>query len=129
TRSACHSFFVSEELQSRAISEYDLAHDCTSVSMNATTTSFLRPAAPAEIAYLLSKHPQLKQPIIGVVGGVNVRLDFGLLVKVAALSDVGSLVFIGPISARIKDSDFTQLRVHSHCFWLGEQPHESLGLW
>ena len=93
-----HAFFVSEGLMERACDAYGIPAHKASVSMNATEARFCQtddryPAAPP--------CGELQRPIAGVVGGINDRLDFELLLKCADMERLGTL----PVS-------YTHLRAH-----------------
>ena len=128
-RLATHSFFVSSALAQRAIEMYGANPDTVSVSPNATDDSFLTPAPAEQIQALLSQHPQLKRPIVGVVGAINERLDFELLLAAAGLPEVGTLLLIGPVAEDIAYPAWLSLKTHPRCVVVGPKPHAELPRW
>ena len=128
-RMAAHSFFVSEELRLRAVAEYGVAESVTSVSMNATEDMFLTQAAGEQLAALMASEPRLKRPIVGVVGGVNDRLDFELLAQVSRLSSLGTLLFVGPVTKDARDKVAALVAGSSKVVKVGSQPHGLLPAW
>jgi hypothetical protein len=127
-RHARHSFFVSAALRDRAVQEYGIDPARASVSMNATDEEFLSPVPPQEIERLLQRFPKLKRPIAGVIGGINERLDYALLLKVAALKELGTLLLVGPI-VNPNDTELAPLLKHPRVLTVGHQPHASLPVW
>jgi len=128
-RSVRHSFFVSSALRARAENEYGVDPAKTSVSMNATEERFLAKLPANEIEALRKTYPKLKRPIVGVVGGINERLDFTLLLKLVDLPHLGTLLFVGPVSVRSSDGDLKALRIHPKTMWVGPKPHDELASW
>ena len=128
-RQVAHSFFVSTALAERAVKDYGVPTDKVSVSPNATSDDFLKPIAEEDLRAFLARHPQLRRPLVGVVGGINERLDFELLLKCSALREIGSLVMVGPIAANLNNKAFDQLRQHPRCVFVGAQPHAELRAW
>lgn len=128
-RRASHSFFVSEELRLRAVAEYGVAESATSVSMNATEEPFLAEATGEQLAALLASEPRLKRPIVGVVGGINGRLDFELLAQVSRLPAVGTLLFVGPVGQDSRGKVAALVAGSSKVVMVGPQPHDMLPAW
>jgi hypothetical protein len=128
-RLARHSFFVSEELRARAVSEYGVAKSVTSVSMNATEEAFMRRIPVEQLEVLRAAEPRLKRPIVGVVGGVNKRLDFALLAEVSRLPALGSLLFVGPVAENSGDEMARLAKRSSKVVMVGAQPHNKLPAW
>jgi hypothetical protein len=126
---ARHSFFVSTELQTRAVNRHRVALESTSVCMNATEHAFTIPVGRDHVDSLFAAHPRLKRQLVGVVGGINERLDFGLLRAVAELESVGSLLFVGPVSPSLADADWRALQANPRCVFVGAQPHATLPVW
>jgi glycosyltransferase involved in cell wall biosynthesis len=119
-----HSFFVSRALVERALREYNVAADRVSVGMNATEERFFS----SDSLPVTPPCGELPRPIVGVVGGINERLDFELLLRCADLPQVGTLLLAGPVS----DSPCEGLeRVlnHKKCRSVGRVPHDSIHLW
>jgi hypothetical protein len=120
-----HSFFVSEALMERAIEEYGADKSRFSVSMNATEQRFFATGAK------LSATPPsggLSRPIAGVVGGINDRLDFGLLRQCADLPGLGTLLLVGPLPGH-PSGELEKLLNHPKCVAAGGQPHETIHQW
>jgi glycosyltransferase involved in cell wall biosynthesis len=128
-RSVTHSFFVSRPLADRATADYGAAPDAVSVCPNATDASFLREVPAAEIDRLLDGFPSLRRPLLGVVGGVNDRLDFHLLRQCADLPRTGSLVFVGGVDPACDDADLRALQAHPKVVFTGARPHGELPVW
>lgn len=125
---ADHSFFVSGRLRERAQREYAVSPEKLSVSMNGTGPEFLSPVGNGEVERLFLDHPKLKRPIAGVIGGVNAGIDYGLLRKVAALEQLGTLLFVG----RVENAGEPELAVilkHPRVLSVGPQPHCTLPTW
>jgi len=121
-----HSFFISEGLVQRAREEYGVAAETISVSMNATEQHFF----PASEEPLILDPPcgPLPRPIAGVVGGINDRLDFDLLLACADLSEVGTLLLVGPLPEK-RSASLQRLLAHSKCKSVGAQPHPEINRW
>ncbi len=128
-REVAHSFFVSEVLAERALRDYGVTPERVSVSPNATDDGFLKPMAGQEVEKLLGKFKQLMRPLVGVVGGINERLDFQLLLECAALREIGTLVMVGPIANDVRDPALSRLQHHPRCVFVGPQPHAELPAW
>ncbi len=120
-----HSFFVSAGLMERAQREYGVDASRLSVSMNATEPRFF----PADThAPVTPPCGGLSRPIVGVVGGINDRLDFNLLRKCADLPELGSLLLVGPVPKE-RSPGLTALLEHHKCVAVGAQPHDGIHLW
>jgi len=65
---------------------------------------------------------ELPHPILGYVGVVDERLDYGLIEYLADRFTSGAIVFVGP-TAKIDPSELPQ-RANIH--WLGQQPYARL---
>lgn len=128
-RTVNHSFFVSSSLSKRAIQNYNVPSDCISVSPNATDESFLKPVSESEIEGLFTLFPQLRRPLVGVVGGINNRLDAELLLAVAERLEIGTLVMVGPVASDLQGPAWTRLRSHPTCLFVGAQRHVQLPAW
>jgi teichuronic acid biosynthesis glycosyltransferase TuaH len=125
---ARHSFFVSAALRDRAVRDYAAEPARLSVSMNATESLSLHAVPPEKIAALFRRHPRLKRPVVGVVGGVNDRLDFELLGAVADLLEIGTLLIVGDVTTPL-DPKCVALLNHSRVVAIGQQPHNALPAW
>jgi hypothetical protein len=128
-RQARHSFFVSAALRDRAVEEYGANPARMSVSMNATDEEFLLPASASQIDRLIMRFPRLRRPIAGVIGGINERLDFHLIEKVAESNAVGSVLLVGPVTRALRDTGLDALRRNPKCIFTGEQAHDALRVW
>lgn len=124
-----HAFFVSSALRERALREYAMDGDRSSVSMNATDEEFLSPVPAAEFEALSWKYPRLKHPVAGVIGGLNDRLDYSLLLKVAEIESLGTLLLVGPHDSSQHSSELSTLLRHPRVLVVGKQPHASLPTW
>jgi len=127
--SVAHSFFVSRLLAERAIEKYGIHRDNVSVSPNATDDSFLKPVSAERIQALLNQFPRLRRPIVGVVGGINDRLDFELLNQCAALTSVGGVVLVGGVDPACASEALARLQRNPRCVFVGQRPHEELPTW
>lgn len=117
-----HAFFVSDALAERAKREYGYA-DKIHVSMNATEKRFAQRDPDAS-----GVDVQLAKPVVGVIGGINPRLDFELLRKCADLEHVGTLLLVGPLPKEQPDS-LIRLLDHPRVEAVGPKPHETLHRW
>ena len=124
-----HSFFVSRVLAERAISNYKVSADRVSVSPNATGKAFLQQVPAESMQELLGLYPRLRRPLLGVVGGVNDRLDFDLLEKCLDLPELGSLVIVGPVHPGLVAPGWERIKRHSKCVITGARPHRELPAW
>lgn len=128
-RLAKHSFFVSQKLADRAVKNYGVSADRVSVYPNAADDVFLEQVQSIQMDALLDAHPNLQRPIIGVVGGINSRLDFELLNACVSSPAVGSLVMVGAIDPTCSDSELARLQENPKCVFVGHRPHEELPIW
>ena len=124
-----HSFFVSQSLANRAIHHYGANSTKVTVSPNATDNSFLEVVTEESVQALLKRYPQLKRPLVGVVGGINERLDLATIAACAARPEVGSLVMIGPVDAGFAQEGLKHLQGSAKCVFIGNQPHQTLPSW
>jgi len=124
-----HSFFISDPLRQRAIDSYGARPRQVSISPNASSPEFLRTASADELASVLEPFPQLRRPLIGVVGSVNKRLDYELLLKCTRSPGIGSIVFVGPLSSQVWDPRLLALKSNPNCIFIGERPHEEIPFW
>lgn len=127
-RRARHSFFVSNALRERAVRRYDVSAAVTSVSMNATDSENCSASGKDEAAALRQRFPQIKNPVAGVIGGINDRLDYSLLLAVAELPALGTLLLVGPTGQK-EHPELTALLRHPRVVAVGPQPHKSLPAW
>jgi len=140
-RRADHSFFVSKGLMRRAASEYEVDPDKLSVSMNATERRFFSNAETRSAQSVVKENKnsqrlcvekicgnKLALPIAGVIGGINDRLDFDLLLQCAELPALGTLLLVGPLPAEPSGALKTLLS-HPKCVAVGRQPHDTIHAW
>jgi len=121
-----HSFFISEGLAQRTLDEYGVPADKVSVSMNATEPRFF-PLTGEQLPLAPPCGP-LPRPIAGVVGGINDRLDFDLLLACVELPDLGTLLLVGPLP-EVRQGSLQRLLAHPKCRIVGAQQHENLHCW
>ena len=125
-----HNFFVSQVLADRAVHKHGIPAHRVSVSPNATDERFLQEITTEESESLLAKYPNMNKPIVGVIGGINDRLDYGLLKACAGHPSVGTMLMIGPVDASLAvDPAWQRLQTEKRCVVLGSQPHEELPRW
>lgn len=125
---ADRALFVSDALAERARAMYDVPADRIDVSMNATEPRFLS-ADPSRLPLAPpAPYADLERPIVGVVGGINDRLDFDLLRACANLRELGTLLFVGPRPGTYFDS-LRLLEHHPRCVFVGHQPHATIPQW
>ena len=117
-----HSFFVSDALRERAISEYGLRPERTSTSMNATETRFL------DEDWENSPISTTGGATVGVIGWVNERIDISLLEKICTLEEVRSLILVGPIAPSVQ-AEADKLRKNPKCRIQGLVAHDQLHNW
>jgi glycosyltransferase involved in cell wall biosynthesis len=123
-----HAFFVSQPLAERAVADYGMPNAKVSVSMNATEELFMQPVEAAEIRAIFDTNPRLRRPVAGVIGGVNDRLDFDLLLACAELPELGTLLFVGAVEDS-RSQALRRIRQHPKCLFVGKQPHAELPSW
>jgi len=120
-----HAFFVSEGLMERARREYGVDQARLSVSMNATEPRFFPMGGTVPVP---PPGDGLKRPIAGVVGGINDRLDFSILLRCADLPELGTLLLVGPLPSDPPE-ELKRLLGHPKCVAVGRQPHETIHQW
>ena len=98
-RSVQLSVFVSNALRQRAVKEYAVPEDRTFTSPNATEPRFLACAPTADPGGIL---PQLKRPVVGMLGALTERLDLPLIRRVADLETVGTLLIAGHVDESLR---------------------------
>jgi len=109
-----------------AVKEYTINPARASVSMNATDEEFLASVLDLEVNRLLSRFRKLSRPIAGVIGGINDRLDFSLIEKVAESDAIGSVLLVGSVARGFRDTGLAALRRNPKCVFTGEQAHDAL---
>lgn len=122
-----HSFFVSHALADRARRSYGVAHERVSVSANATEPAFCRDVREMEKQQLFAEFPTLTRPLVGVVGGINDRLDYELILRCCRLASVGAVVMVGQTDA--SDRSLEPLHREPKCVFTGPRPHRELPIW
>lgn len=120
-----HAFFVSRALADRALGEYGVGEGKVSVSMNASEDRFMTPSGSLPVD---PPEGRFMRPLAGVVGGINERLDFGLLLECANLPALGTLLLVGPVPENPPDA-LQQLLEHPKCAAVGRQPHDAIHEW
>ncbi|WP_136080434.1 glycosyltransferase family 1 protein [Pontiella desulfatans] len=120
-----HAFFVSQGLMERALAEYGVDAAKVSVSMNATEERFFAGKGSFPVDPPTGR---LMRPIAGVVGGINDRLDFDLLLECASLPELGSLLLVGPVPEN-PSASLSKVLEHPKCVAVGRQPHETIHEW
>ncbi|MDF7799404.1 glycosyltransferase [Pontiellaceae bacterium B1224] len=123
---ADHSVFVSAALAARAISEYGVDVAKVSVSMNGTEQRFY--PTPGERLPLPPPIGSLPRPIVGVVGGINDRLDFELLKACSEIQPLGTLLLVGPLPDPLPNA-LAKLLENPKCIAVGAQPHDRIHEW
>ena len=78
---------------------------------------------------MLSRFRKLSRPIAGVIGGINDRLDFSLIEKVAESDAIGSVLLVGSVARGFRDTGLAALRRNPKCVFTGEQAHDALRVW
>jgi hypothetical protein len=68
----------------------------------------------------------LPRPLLGYTGGIDDRLDFDLIVKLADRFDRGSLVFVGPVSPRLAGEARDALASRKNIHLLGPRSRQRL---
>ncbi len=81
--------------------------------------SFDRAREPCEYA-------ELKRPLLGYTGGIDDRLDYELIVKLADRFSQGSLVFVGAVSPRLSAAACGALRSRANIHLLGPRSRTAL---
>ena len=66
----------------------------------------------------------LPRPILGVIGGINAKLDLTLLAELAERRPDWSLALVGPLSYGLDDGEVTRLRALRNVHFLGPVPPE-----
>lgn len=128
-RAVPHSFFVSRALADRAVRDYGVPADRVSVSPNATEEIFLKPVSTDQKEALVREFPQLRHPLVGVVGGINDRLDFELIERCTTLPEVGSVVMVGGVDAACRSEALHRLQMNPRCLFVGQRAHAELPAW
>jgi teichuronic acid biosynthesis glycosyltransferase TuaH len=72
------------------------------------------------------EYAALPRPLLGYTGGVDDRLDYDLIVRLADRFAHGSLVFVGPISPRLTTEAREALASRSNIHLFGLRPRDEL---
>jgi teichuronic acid biosynthesis glycosyltransferase TuaH len=72
------------------------------------------------------EYAKLPRPILGYTGGIDDRLDFELIVRLADRFGDGSVVFVGPLSPRLSDANLGSLRSRPNIHLLGVRERTEL---
>jgi UDP-galactopyranose mutase len=65
------------------------------------------------------EYAALPRPLLGYTGGIDDRLDYDLILRLADRFSHGSLVFVGPVSPRLSGSARTALAARANIHLLG----------
>lgn len=68
----------------------------------------------------------LPRPVLGVVGGINSKLDLDLLAQVARQRPEWTLALVGPLSYGVNDADLTALRSLANVHFVGPVAHDQV---
>ncbi len=72
------------------------------------------------------EYAALPRPLLGYTGGIDDRLDFDLILRLADRFGQGSLVFVGPLSPRLSESARAALASRANIHLLGVRPRTEL---
>jgi teichuronic acid biosynthesis glycosyltransferase TuaH len=72
------------------------------------------------------EYAQLPRPLLGYTGGIDDRLDFELILRLADRFSHGSLVFVGAVSPRLSAPARTALKARANIHLLGPRPRDLL---
>jgi hypothetical protein len=73
-----------------------------------------------------AEYSKLPRPLLGYTGGIDDRLDFELIVRLADRFSEGSLVFVGPLSPRLSTEAHAALASRPNIHLLGPRPRADL---
>ena len=68
----------------------------------------------------------LRRPLLGYTGGIDDRLDFELIMRLATRFEHGSLVFVGPVSPRLSSDAREALASQRNIHLVGMRPRDQL---
>ncbi|MCB9153248.1 MAG: glycosyltransferase [Caldilineae bacterium] len=68
----------------------------------------------------------LPRPILGVVGGINAKLDLALLAAVAGRRPNWTIALVGPVSYGVSDDDLAALRRLPNAHFIGPVEHDQV---
>lgn len=123
------SFFVSRVLAQKAVQTLGADPSLVEISPNATDAEFVRSFPIADHLEIESILRNCPRPILGVVGAVNERLDFSLLLECANLPEVGTVLLVGPVSGNIDSSKWNSVSSHPKVITTGARPHREVPIW
>jgi teichuronic acid biosynthesis glycosyltransferase TuaH len=72
------------------------------------------------------EYESLPRPLLGYTGGIDDRLDYELVLRLADRFSEGSIVFVGPLSPRLSASARAALAARSNIHLLGPRSREQL---
>jgi teichuronic acid biosynthesis glycosyltransferase TuaH len=72
------------------------------------------------------EYAALPRPLLGYTGGIDDRLNFDLILRLADRFSNGSLVFVGPLSPRLSGSARAALAARANIHLLGPRPRAQL---
>lgn len=87
---------------------------------------------PRDLAEIFDSAPEppeyasLPRPLLGYTGGIDDRLDFDLILRLADRFGSGSIVFVGPVSPRLTDRARQALASRANIHMLGTRPRAQL---
>lgn len=84
------------------------------------------PAAEESARGAMDQLQRLPQPLLGVVGGLNVKVDLDLLREVARLRPDWTLALVGPVSYGVSEDDLAPLRRLPNVCFTGPLPHQQV---
>lgn len=122
-------FFVSSTLAGKAVRVLGADPSKVHVSPNATDLSVGSEAPPALEGDGEEILGRLVRPVVGVVGALNDRIDFELLLECARLKEVGTLLLVGPSASQIDSASWGALKAHPKCVITGARPHREIAAW
>jgi hypothetical protein len=121
------SVFVSEALRQRAIAEYDVHYGATFVSPNATEQRFLAHSSDG-CTDTARPFACAARPVVGLLGGLNQRLNLNLIKAVADLPNVGTLAVVGPVDDATRRTA-PDLCSHAKVVITGRLPHTQMHIY
>ena len=68
----------------------------------------------------------LPRPVLGVVGGINAKLDLDLLAAVARQRVDWTIALVGPVSYGVSDRDLAALRALPNVYFVGPVAHDQV---
>lgn len=83
-------------------------------------------ATQARPSHQSTNFPIYPPPILGVVGGINAKVDLALLAEVAQRQPEWSLVLVGPLGYGLGEADLARLRALPNVHFAGAVPPEQV---